>query len=265
MSRLLREVNRTRTRESKNSGFALRGQVYIWQTPSGRIACVTGTKASNIIELRQRLAEQFPGVRMEAGPRVSLSKCWPTGLDQLDPILGGGLVKSGVTEVISAGTASGAALLLSVIIEQAHRNGERAALVDGADAFDAASLDAEMLSRFLWVRCSNTREAVKAADILLHDGTIPVIAIDLISCVPAQLRKTPSSTWFRLARLAEASSGACVIFTPEPMIGSAESRIILQPRFTLDSLETSRETLLARIAPRLYSETAAERRITRIA
>jgi hypothetical protein len=226
---------------------------------------VSSAKASNIVELRQLLAERFPGVRMEAGRPPRIADRWPTALPQIDAFLDGGLAKSALTEIVSSGVSSGSSLLVTGLIEQAHRNGEWLALIDGADSFDAASLNNEVLSRVLWARCSNPKEAIKAADLLLHDGTIPVTVLDLISCASQQLKKTPSSTWFRLQRLAETASTAFVILTPMPMISNADARLRLAPRFTLDSLEVDRATLLTQITPQPLETAVLGRRIVKIA
>ncbi len=223
------------------------------------------SKASNIVELRQLLAEKFPGLRMEAGRDESLSKRWPTGLSQFDSLLDGGFAKGALSEIISSGVASGSSLFLSALVGQTHVNGEWLAFVDAVDSFDVTALENESLERFLWVRCSNAKEAIKAADLLLHDGTVPVVILDLISCPAAQLRRIPSSTWFRLQRLLESSSTAFLVFTPEPMISNADARLILEPCFTLESLEKDRELLLAQITPRIEEAVDARRRIVRIA
>lgn len=202
---------------------------------------------------------------MEAGRPPRMVGLWPTGLPQIDAFLGGGLAKSALTEVVSTGVSSGSSLLIAGLIEQADRQGEWLALIDGADSFDAAALNNEVLSRFLWARCSSAREAIKAADLLLHDGTIPVTVLDLISCPSQQLKKTPSSTWFRLQRLVETASTAFVILTPTPMISNADARLRLASRFTLDSLEVDRATLLAQITPQPLEAAAPARRIVRIA
>jgi len=226
---------------------------------------VKSSKASNIVELRQLLAEKFPRVRMEAGRAAGLVKRWPTGLPQFDSLLEGGFARSALTEIISNGVASGSSLFLSALVRQAHANGEWLALVDSVDSFDVAALDNEILRRFLWVRCSGAREAIKATDILLHDGSAPIIVLDLISCPRAQLRKIPSSTWFRLQRLLETSATAFIVFTPEAMVSNADVRLRLEPRFTLESLERNSEMLFAQIAPRIEESSDADKRIVRIA
>jgi hypothetical protein len=212
---------------------------------------VTSAKAKNIVELRQLLAEKFPGVRMAAGRPETLVKRWPTGVPGIDFQLGGGLAKSALTEIISSGVRCGSSLVLGAMIRRAQENGEWIALIDGADSFDPGALRNEELSRLLWVRCANPREAMKATDLLLHDGTIPIVVIDLIGCGPKQLRRIPSSTWHRLSRTVETTATVCSIFTPEVMISTAETRLELQPRFTLESLNTEKELLLARITARV--------------
>ncbi len=208
---------------------------------------MTSTKAKNVIELRQLLAEKFPGVRMAAGRPETLVKRWATGVSAVDAELGGGFAKSGLTEIISSGVRTGSALLLTALVRQAGKNGEWFALIDGADSFDPGALSNDELGRLLWVRCSHPKEAMKAADLLLHDGTIPIVAIDLAACAPKQLRRIPSSTWHRLARSIEPTATVCAVFTPEAMISTAAARLELQPRYTLESLETEHEQLLEQI------------------
>ena len=172
----------------------------------------------------------------------------------------------GITEIVSAGISSGnreRLLFLGSLLREAHKRGEWLAMVDAADAFDPTGLEAELLTRLLWVRCSNVKEAIKATDMLLHDGTISVVALDLLFCLPNQLRKVPSSTWFRLQRILEYNATAFVVLAPEHMINNANARLSLERRFTLDSMDQPRETLIAQIAPAVPE--IGTRRIVKIA
>ena len=227
--------------------------------PSGEDCGVSSTKPRNVIELRQLLAEKFPGVRFEAGRRETLVERWPTGVVGVDFHLEGGLAKGALTEVVSGGVGCGSSLLLAQIIQQAHRNGQWIALIDSVDSFDPAALENEELSRLLWVRCSAAKEAMKAADLLLHDGTIGIVVVDLVGCPRNQARRIPSSTWHRLARTLEKTATVGLFLTPEPMVSTAVARLELQPRFTLDSLDESREVVLEHMSAR----PAAERNETR--
>lgn len=207
------------------------------------------TAPKNIVELRRVLAEKFPGVRMTAGPPETLARRWPTGLAHWDALLDGGLAKSAVTEVVSTGVGCGSALLIVALIQQACRSGEWLALIDGCDSFDPAALPNHELERMLWLRCSSAREAVKAADLVLHDGTAAVAVVDLTFCAPTQLRGVPSSTWFRLQRLAENIPTALLVLTPQAMVSNAETRLRLEPRFSLDALDQPQEMLLNQLQP----------------
>jgi hypothetical protein len=220
---------------------------------------VTSKNPTNVIELRQLLAEKFPGVRMEAGRRETLTHRWPTGIPQIDFQLEGGLAQGSPTEIISSGVRSGSSFLITQVIRQARHSGHWTALIDGMDSFDPAALENHDLARLLWVRCANAKEALKATDLLLHDGTIGVIVLDLVSCPRAQLRRIPSSTWHRLARTLEKTATVFLVLTPEAMISTAAARLQLQPRFTLDALEDDRDTLRAQVEAR----PAAERNETR--
>lgn len=208
---------------------------------------MSSENARNIVELRQLLAAKFPAVRMSVERPEVISDSWPTGLPQIDSILSGGLPKGGITEITSTGIASGSSLVFSTLLQRAYAQGQWLALIDGSNSFDPSTLDPESLSRLLWVRCSNAREAIKAADLLLHDGTLSVVALDLLFCPAIQIRKIPSSTWFRLQRILDHSATALVVLTPEHFITNARARLQLERRFTLESIEQNRETLLAQI------------------
>jgi hypothetical protein len=207
---------------------------------------MSSVNARNIVELRQLLAAKFPGVKMSADPRETMANRWLTGVPQIDSL--GGLPKGAITEITSTGIASGTSLLLHTMIERARANGEWIALVDGGDSFDPTAFENHILSRLLWVRCANAKEAVRSADMLVHDGTLPLVVLDLLFNPAVQLRKITSSTWFRLQRILENTATAFVVLCPEHMISNAALRLKLEKRFSLESLDHRRETLLAQIA-----------------
>ena len=224
---------------------------------------MSSSNARNIVELRRLLAERFPGVRMSAERPEGISRYCATGIVQVDSLLHGGLPKGGITELTSSGISSGSLLFLGSILQEAQKRGEWLALVDASDSFDPTGFDPEALSRLLWARCSSAKDAIKATDMLLHDGTISVVALDLLFCAPNQLRKIPSSTWFRLQRILDYNSTALVVLAPEHMISNAQARLALEKRFTLESLDQLRETLQVGIAPAVPE--IGGRRIVKIA
>ena len=223
---------------------------------------MSSSNARNIVELRQLLASRFPGVKMTAA-RETMANRWSTGLGQIDSLLHGGLPKRALSEVVSAGIASGTSLLLRALIERARNQGEWIALIDASDSFDPTNMESDSLSRLLWLRCKTAKEAIKSADMLLHDGTLSLVVLDLLFTPSAQLRRIPSSNWFRIQRVLEHTSTAFVVLTPEHMISNAVARIVLEKRFSLESLDHRRETLLAQIAPSIAEP--ANQRIVKIA
>jgi len=114
------------------------------------------------------------------------------------------------------------------------------------------------LSRLFWVRCNTAEEALKATDILLRDRNLSLIVLDLKMNPAAQLRKISGATWYRLQRIARQSATAFVALTPHPMIASAETRLILESRFTLDALPEDETQLLAELKFELARSVAGE-------
>ncbi len=204
-----------------------------------------------IVELRQLLSARFPGSRFQAEPAIDKAKnVWATGVSQIDELLHGGLLKAGVTELVCK-KSSGSALLISAVLQKAAAEKQILALVDGQDSFDPAALDKELLSRLLWVRCKETAQALKATDLLLRDRNFPLVLLDLAFSPAQQLRKIPSSTWYRLQRIVETSGTTFVVITPQPMVGCAQVRFSLNGRFVLEDLAEDRDQLLGKLRAEL--------------
>src|SRR6266700_2171800 len=193
--------------------------------PSFRMAA-----SSKIIDLRNLLANRFPHAPAPAGTRLI------TGLASLDQAIGGGLPKGAITELISAGSAS----LIHALLQAAHRNRYFLALIDGRDSFDPSAsggLGNACLGYLLWVRCTKALEAIKAADLLLRDGNFPLVIVDLVLNPREELRKIPQTNWYRLQRLVESASTACLIMTRQGMVSSAQLKIVLENVWSLASFE----------------------------
>ncbi|HEX4120736.1 MAG TPA: hypothetical protein VH619_08990 [Verrucomicrobiae bacterium] len=203
---------------------------------------------SGIIQLRRVLAERFPHVRTWSRlPPPKIPPIRPTGLHHLDSLLQGGLSESSITEFVSPGSGAGSALLLRALLWQTRQTAQFMGLIDGADSFDPTGLPPSILSRLFWVRCKTAEEAMKATDILLRDRNLSLIVLDLKMNPAAQLRKISGTTWYRLQRIARQSATAFVAVTPHPMVPSAETRIVLENRFTLDALSQDESRLLAEL------------------
>jgi hypothetical protein len=203
--------------------------------------------AANIIELRQLLAERFPGLRTRAD-ELSTAKhtVWPTGMPQLDGPLRGGLSKGALAVIVAERPGSGATLLMTALIHRALSENKFTTVIDAQDSLDVTQLSGD-LSRLLWVRCRGTAEALKAADLLLRDGNLPLVLLDLTSNPAAQLRKIPATTWYRFQRLLEQTSAVCVVMVPRPMVAPAQVRITLLSRFSIQALDREPQELLSEL------------------
>lgn len=182
--------------------------------------------SSKIMELRALLAEKFPQQKAKTGGGL------PTGLPDLE------LQRGAVTEV-SGSTGSGM-LFLEEVIRSAVTAHSLVALVDGFSGFDAEQDN----RRLLWVLCKEAQAAIKVADLLLRDGNLPLVLLDLQMNPAAELRRIPSTTWYRFQRIVEQSTAAFVVLTPRPMVSSAAARLQLRNRWTLHAMRKRRTDLL---------------------
>ena len=187
--------------------------------------------SAKIIDLRKLLAERFPHVPATPATRLL------TGLPFLDQAIGGGLPRGAITEVISPRKSEGSASFIHALIDVAYRDNYFMALIDGRDSFDPCGLNNASLRHLLWVRCLTGSEGIKAADLLLRDANFPLVIIDLILNSPAELRKIPQTSWYRLQRLVELAPVVCLVLTRYEVVDSAQLKLVLESSWNLQTLE----------------------------
>src|SRR5438477_343898 len=187
--------------------------------------------SAKIIDLRKLLTERFPHVAVTTPTRLF------TSLSFLDEQISGGLPRGAITELISPQISAGSASLIHALIHCAYRDNYFLALIDGRDSFDPSGVENPRLQHLLWVRCSKASEAIKAADLLLRDGNFPLVIVDLVLNAPEELRKIPQTSWYRLQRLVEVSTTACLVMTRQSMVSSAQLKIVLENLWRLERLE----------------------------
>lgn len=198
---------------------------------------------NKIVDLRKLLAERFPQEPLPPADQLV------TGVPVFDQALRGGLTKGAITELSSAASA-GSATLIAALLQRASRERYFLALIDGRDSFDPES-SATALRNLLWIRCRKTSEAMQAADLLLRDGNFPLVILDLALNPALELRKIPSSNWYRLQRLIEPAPTAFLVLTPQSMISSAQWKLTLENRWTLPQLEVETAELLRQLKIRV--------------
>ncbi len=190
--------------------------------------------AAQIIDLRRVLAERFP--KAHAGRSAIARDGVPVGIASIDSLLGGGWPKGQVSELVTGERGSGATQVLHRMLERVAADGGFLAWVDGSDSFDVDAADPASLERLLWVRCTDSGQAIKAADLLLRDRNIPLVVLDLGLNPAAQLRRIPSTVWHRFSRLIEHNGATLLVVAPHPLVGSPACRVRLRNRLTLDAL-----------------------------
>jgi|ERR1700730_12364644 RecA/RadA recombinase len=190
-----------------------------------------------IIELRRVLAERFP-------PQSVSSFCTPTGWNWFDSVLGGGLPKGAITQFLVPQISSGSTIVLHEIIDARCRETQPTALVDAKDCFDLPIT----YPHLLWARCTNALQAVKATDLLLRDGNLPFIILDLKPSTARELRKIPAITWYRLQRCAEESRSSLFVITSHPIIASAQITITMTHQLQMRDLSTELVKITNRIS-----------------
>ena len=205
----------------------------------------------NLAVLRNLLAERFPAAASRSGGMLA------TEIAAIDEVADGGLPAGALTEIVSAQPSSGGQLLILRLLERTRLERGRAALVDGLDAFDPDSHETGLLEHLVWARCRTCAEALHAADILAHDANLALLLLDLRGFETADLRRVPSTAWYRLQRAIARSDTVMVVLTTWPLVGSATLRFTLAQGFHLDQLDE----LQAELAQNLSAEMQRRRLI----
>jgi hypothetical protein len=197
--------------------------------------------------LRQLLAERFPTV-----PRTT-GRMLPTGIPAIDDVTGG-LPLSAITEIICAAPSCGGQLRIGQLLRATRATRTRIALIDGTDSFDPASFDEDLLAHLVWVRCASTTAALSAADLLARDANLGLVILDLRRAPEADLRRTPSTQWYRLQRAVEPTDLALVVETSRASVPSAQVRFKLTTSHGANALDRERALLTAELSPAIQRQ-----------
>ena len=193
---------------------------------------------------RERFASlHLPGVRIGALPVEPLRRL-PTGIGALDELLGGGLPRGHLSEIVG-GPSSGRTALLHALLASATQRGEVTAVVDLPDALDPPSLARAGvdLARVLWVRPPSPQAAVKCAELILAAGGFGLLALDGLEARALRAssgralrpysgpalgrdswqgaRPLPQHVWSRLAQVARRAGAVCLVCAPRRNAGGA--------------------------------------------
>ena len=107
--------------------------------------------------LKQRRYEAFIGRGFEGFQRRSVVELQPSGVSELDAVLGGGFPRGALVELCGP-SSSGRTSLAFSLLAQATEHQEACAFVDVSECLDPLSLAAAgvELPRLLWIRCGES-------------------------------------------------------------------------------------------------------------
>jgi len=152
----------------------------------------------------------------------------PTSLTGLDRLLGGGLPRGELVELVGRGSCGRFAALLATL-RAVTGAGEAAAFVDQGAQLDpqaAAEIGID-LERLLWLRPQNLGDSLAAADLLVHTG-FPLVALDL--GLPPVRGRAPLAAWLRVARNAANHQTVVLVGSPYRLSGCAAGVVVTAGR-----------------------------------
>ncbi|HEY2388273.1 MAG TPA: ATPase domain-containing protein [Candidatus Binatia bacterium] len=159
-----------------------------------------------------------PGILRGLAARESPARI-PTGVDALDALLGGGLPRGALTEIVGRPSA-GRTTLACTFLRAVTAHHALAACIDPHDTLDASHTESAGvdLSRVLWVRPRTARDALRAALHVLDADGFALVLVDLDGAgVPGVV---PASVWMRLTRAALRTRTAMVVLARENVAGT---------------------------------------------
>ena len=207
--------------------------------------------SEKLAALRHLIAGRFPASTRAPGRTLS------TGIPAIDEAAGG-LPLGALTEIVCAAPSCGSLLFLEQILAATRATRTRVALVDSSDSFDPASFPTDLLAHLVWVRCT-AAAALAATDLLARDANLGLVVLDLRRSAESELRRTPSTIWYRLQRAVEPADLALLVLTPRATVPSAQLRFSLGASHPVNAIETERPVLSVALRPELQRQRHAAR------
>src|SRR5271154_2437336 len=181
-----------------------------------------------------------------------------TGIEEVDAVLGGGIPRGSITEVVGAASTGKTSFALSSIAAIT-QSGAACAWVDVSDALSPESAAAAniVLKRLLWLRMSAERRervtdkpwsrlehALKATDLLLQAGGFAAIVFDLSDVLPQHVMRIPLSKWHRFRLGAEQARTALIVLSQSPCASSCAALSLRSEPANIEPFRSENETAL---------------------
>jgi len=187
------------------------------------------------IQIESALQHRFPAALTPL--ERTIRETAPTGIRQLDALLGGGLPVGAISE-ITGPDSSGRTSLALACLAGLTAEGRVCAWVDASDALDAESAAASgvRLRQLLWVRCraalptakpwARLDQALRATDLLLQAGGFAALVLDLGSTAPEHGCRIPLATWFRYRQAADRTRCSLLVLGRQPFAQSSAAAVL---------------------------------------
>jgi len=219
-------------------------------------------------KIEQALERRFPAALTPA-PRTQ-PQLAPTGIADVDELLGGGLPVGAISEVIGPECSGRTSLALAFLGRCTHE-GRVCAWVDVEDALDpeSAAANGVRLKQLLWVRCGEKQrgqkkegkpwgrldQALRATDLLLHAGGFSAIVLDMGGMAAEYARRIPLATWFRFRQAAQRTR-CTLIAIGQRACAQSSADLVLECNLVRASAES--QTVLAGFSYEVRRERARE-------
>ncbi len=148
-----------------------------------------------------------------------------TDIPDLDTLLGGGLERGSLTELVGRPSSGRFAILLTAL-QRITSSGEPAALIDQGAHLDpqSAATAGIDLERLLWVCPKRLPDSLAAAELLVATG-FPLVVIDL--GLPPVKGRAPLAAWLRLARRTAEYRAVALVSSPYRVSGCAANTVVI--------------------------------------
>lgn len=227
------------------------------EAPNGRRDVPAGRLEALLADLGPSLRRgtALPSAALPSAKTGAITPFRACGLPAIDRLIGGGFPADRLSEVTGPVSSGRTSIALALLARTTVSEGELAAVVDLADAFDPVSAESAgvNLDRILWVRAGGLREALRSVERLLETEGIPVVILDSSEPSPAAARTLtprtrhtrrpgrleatiPASAWTRLARSATRTRTTLVALSDRRLTGTQADLVLemrpAEPRFT---------------------------------
>ena len=208
------------------------------------------------LQIETKLANRVPAaltLKIKQAPEL-----FPTGIREVDAMLGGGIPRGGITEVAGAVSTGKTSFGLSTIASIT-QSGAACAWVDVSDALSPESAAAAniVMKRLLWLRMSAERkqrvtdkpwsrleQALKAADLLLQAGGFAAIVLDMSDVLPQHTMCIQLGVWYRFRLAAEQARTALIFLTQAPCASSCATLALRSEPSSVTPFSDNGETAL---------------------